>query len=71
LTRDFACVVAAISPEFVSSLFGHCAQGSLIRYAAGVGMIGGLYLESLSRAAVATAPAFAAADWSNFAAFST
>lgn len=40
----FACVVAAISPEFVSSLFGHEAHGSLIRYAAGVGMIWGLFL---------------------------
>ena len=40
----FACVVAVISPEFVGSLFGHGAQGSLIRYAAGVGMIWGLFL---------------------------
>jgi len=40
----FACVVAAISPEFVHSLFGHEAHGSLIRYAAGVGMIWGLFL---------------------------
>jgi hypothetical protein len=40
----FACGVAAISPEFVTSLFGHEAHGSLIRYAAGVGMIWGLFL---------------------------
>lgn len=40
----FACVVALISPEFVSNLFGHGAQGSLVRYAAGVGMIWGLFL---------------------------
>jgi hypothetical protein len=40
----FACVVALVSPEFVSNLFGHEAQGSLVRYAAGVGMIWGLFL---------------------------
>jgi hypothetical protein len=40
----FACAVAVISPEFVSSLFGHTADGSLVRYAAGVGMIWGLFL---------------------------
>ena len=40
----FACVVALVSPEFVSTLFGHGAQGSLVRYAAGVGMIWGLFL---------------------------
>ena len=40
----FACVVALVSPEFVSNLFGHGAQGSLVRYAAGVGMIWGLFL---------------------------
>jgi hypothetical protein len=40
----FACVVAWISPEFVSSLFGRGADGSLVRYAAGVGMIWGLFL---------------------------
>ena len=40
----FACVVALISPEFVSSLFGRVADGSLVRYAAGVGMIWGLFL---------------------------
>ena len=40
----FACVVALISPEFVGSLFGRAVDGSLVRYAAGVGMIWGLFL---------------------------
>jgi hypothetical protein len=40
----FACVVALISPEFVSTLFGHAGHASLVRYAAGVGMIWGLFL---------------------------
>lgn len=40
----FACAVAVISPEFVSTLFDHSARGSLVRYAAGVGMIWGLFL---------------------------
>ena len=40
----FACAVALISPEFVSALFGHAGSGSLVRYAAGVGMIWGLFL---------------------------
>ena len=40
----FACVVAWVSPEFVSTLFGRGADGSLVRYAAGVGMIWGLFL---------------------------
>jgi hypothetical protein len=40
----FACAVAVISPEFVSTLFGRTADGSLVRYAAGVGMIWGLFL---------------------------
>ena len=40
----FACVVALISPEFVSTLFGRGMDGSLVRYAAGVGMIWGLFL---------------------------
>ena len=40
----FACVVALISPEFVSTLFGRTADGSLVRYAASVGMIWGLFL---------------------------
>jgi hypothetical protein len=30
----FACVVAFVSPEFVSSLFGREVSGSLVRYAA-------------------------------------
>ena len=40
----FACVVALVSPEFVSTLFSHGARSSLVRYAAGVGMIWGLFL---------------------------
>ena len=40
----FACVVALISPEFVSSLFSRPGDGSLVRYAVGVGMIWGLFL---------------------------
>ena len=40
----FACVVALVSPEFVSTLFGRTGDGSLVRYAAGVGMIWGLFL---------------------------
>ena len=41
----FACVVALVSPEFVSTLFGRAGpEGSVVRYAAGVGMIWGLFL---------------------------
>src|SRR5437868_3378709 len=40
----FACAVALISPEFVGSLFGREVSGSLVRYAAGVGMIWGIFL---------------------------
>jgi hypothetical protein len=40
----FGCVVALVSPEFVGTLFGRTADGSLVRYAAGVGMIWGLFL---------------------------
>jgi hypothetical protein len=43
----FACVVALISPEFVATLFSReatAAGGSLVRYAAAVGMIWGLFL---------------------------
>ncbi|HEX4629503.1 MAG TPA: hypothetical protein VH188_00930 [Chthoniobacterales bacterium] len=40
----FACVVAWISPEFVASLFSRGANDSLVRYAAGVGMIWGLFM---------------------------
>ena len=36
--------MALVSPEFVSTLFSHGARGSLVRYAAGVGMIWGLFL---------------------------
>lgn len=43
----FACVVALISPEFVATLFSReavAAGGSLVRYAAAVGMIWGIFL---------------------------
>ena len=40
----FACVVALISPQFVSSLFARDAADSLVRYAAAVGMIWGIFL---------------------------
>jgi hypothetical protein len=40
----FACVVALVSPEFVATLFGRSADGSIVRYAAGVGMIWGIFL---------------------------
>jgi len=40
----FACVVACVSPEFVKGLFSPPAGGSLIRYAAAMGMIWGLFL---------------------------
>ena len=41
----FACAVALVSPEFISTLFGRsAADGSLVRYAAGVGMIWGLFM---------------------------
>lgn len=40
----FASVVAFVSPEFVSTLFTRDASGSLVRYAAAVGMIWGLFL---------------------------
>ena len=40
----FGCVVAFVSPEFVATLFARPLDGSLIRYAAGVGMIWGLFL---------------------------
>jgi hypothetical protein len=40
----FACAVAFVSPEFVASLFGREVAGSLVRYAAGVGMIWGVFL---------------------------
>lgn len=40
----FATAVATISPEFVRGLFYPPADASIIRYAAGVGMIWGLFL---------------------------
>jgi len=41
----FACVVAVISPDFVATLFSVSASShSLVRYAAAVGMIWGLFL---------------------------
>ena len=46
----FACVVALISPEFVGTLFGPKAGGSLVRYAAGVGMIWGVFLGTVAMA---------------------
>jgi hypothetical protein len=46
----FACVVALISPEFVSTLFGGHSRGSLVRYAAGVGMIWGVFLGTVAMA---------------------
>lgn len=46
----FACVVALISPEFVGTLFGRETGGSLVRYAAGVGMIWGVFLGTVAMA---------------------
>jgi hypothetical protein len=43
-------VVAFVSPEFVSSLFGREVSGLLVRYAAGVGMIWGIFLGSAAMA---------------------
>jgi hypothetical protein len=43
----FACVVALVSPEFVRTLFSSEASAagtSLVRYAAAVGMIWGIFL---------------------------
>ena len=40
----FACLVALVSPPFVAWLFSRTADESLMRYAAGVGMIWGLFL---------------------------
>jgi hypothetical protein len=40
----FACVVAFVSPEFVKGLFSPPAGSSLVRYAAAMGMIWGLFL---------------------------
>lgn len=40
----FAALVAAVSPEFVRTLFSPPVTGSLTRYAAGLGMVWGLFL---------------------------
>ena len=40
----FAAVVALVSPEFVTTLFSQPVTGSVTRYAAGVGMVWGLFL---------------------------
>jgi hypothetical protein len=40
----FGCVVAVVSPEFVKSLTAPPETGSLVRYAAGLGMVWGLFL---------------------------
>jgi hypothetical protein len=41
----FACAVAFVSPEFVRGLFVPPPDASLVRYAAAVGMIWGVFLE--------------------------
>ncbi len=40
----FAALIATISPEFVSSLFGSEAEQSIVRYSFAVGMIWGLFI---------------------------
>jgi len=43
----FACIVALVSPEFVATLFSSAASSpghSIVRYAAAVGMIWGIFL---------------------------
>ena len=43
----FACVVALVSPDFVATLFSPAASAaghSVVRYAAAVGMIWGIFL---------------------------
>ena len=43
----FACIVALVSPEFVATLFAPTASQaghSVVRYAAAVGMIWGIFL---------------------------
>jgi hypothetical protein len=42
----FACLIALLSPEFVKGLFGPVADTGLVRYAAAVGMVWGLFLGS-------------------------
>ena len=49
----FACIVALVSPEFVATLFSPSAsaQGhSIVRYAAAVGMIWGIFLGTAAMA---------------------
>ena len=43
----FACLIALVSPDFVSTLFSASASAaghSIVRYAAAVGMIWGIFL---------------------------
>lgn len=40
----FAALIAVISPEFVSGLFGSQAEQSVIRYSFAVGMIWGIFI---------------------------
>jgi hypothetical protein len=40
----FGAIVAAVSPEFVKGLASPSEAGSLVRYAASLGMIWGLFL---------------------------
>jgi len=40
----FGSIVAVVSPEFVKSLASPPEAGSLVRYAAGLGMVWGLFL---------------------------
>jgi hypothetical protein len=47
LGGGFACIVALVSPEFVATLFSPTASAaghSVVRYAAAVGMIWGIFL---------------------------
>lgn len=40
----FALVISLVSPEFVSNLFSQSAGDGVVRYAAAVGMIWGLFI---------------------------
>lgn len=40
----FGALVATVSPEFVSSLFGQNAEAGIVRYAFAVGMIWGVFI---------------------------
>jgi hypothetical protein len=42
----FACLIALVSPEFVQGLFTPVSEAGLVRYAAAVGMVWGLFLGS-------------------------